>query len=45
MLKPALEQVLQVRGDRDFPTMGSYEAFVQEVVDRLNEERSAAIRS
>lgn len=35
-LKSALAQALVIRGSRDFETVGAYEAFVQEVVERLN---------
>ena len=35
-LKSALAQALVIRGSRDFETVAAYEAFVQEVVGRLN---------
>jgi hypothetical protein len=36
-LKLALRQALVIRGSREFATVGDYEHFVQEVVDRLNQ--------
>jgi hypothetical protein len=36
-LKLALRQALVIRGSRDFATVGDYEHFVEEVVDRLNQ--------
>ena len=35
-LKSALAQALVIRGSRDFETVEAYEAFVQEVVERMN---------
>jgi hypothetical protein len=35
-LKSALAQALVIRGSRDFESIEAYEAFVQEVVERLN---------
>jgi hypothetical protein len=35
-LKSALAQALVIRGSRDFDSVAAYEAFVQEVVERLN---------
>jgi hypothetical protein len=35
-LKSALAQALVIRGSRDFETIAAYEAFVREVVERLN---------
>jgi len=35
-LKRALGQALVIRGSRDFETVAAYEAFVQEVVERMN---------
>jgi len=41
-LKSALAQALVIRGSRDFETVVAYEAFVQEVVERLN--RASLVR-
>jgi hypothetical protein len=41
-LKSALAQALVIRGIRDFETVAAYEAFVQEVVQKLN--RSSLVR-
>jgi len=35
-LKSALAQALVIRGSRDFESVAAYEAFVQEIVERLN---------
>jgi hypothetical protein len=35
-LKSALAQALVIRGSRDFETVEAYEAFVQEIVERMN---------
>jgi hypothetical protein len=42
-LKSVLAQALVVRGSRDFPTLAAYQAFVDEVVARLNQRRAERI--
>jgi transposase InsO family protein len=42
-LKSALAQALVIRGSRDFDAIAAYEAFVQEVVERLNRPRLARL--
>jgi hypothetical protein len=42
-LKSVLAQALVVRGNRDFPTLAAYEAFVDEAVARLNGRRAERI--
>jgi len=39
-LKSLLAQALVVRGSRDFPSLAAYQAFVDEVVARLNRRRA-----
>ena len=36
-LKTALDQALLLRGNRDFPTVAAYSAFVQGIVDKANQ--------
>jgi hypothetical protein len=43
-LKSALRQALVIRGSRDFDSVGDYEQFVQEVVDRLNRRCEAKFK-
>ena len=35
-LKRRIEQAVKVRGSADFPTLGSYRAFIERIVDKLN---------
>jgi hypothetical protein len=42
ILKSALRQALVLRGSRDFPTVPAYLAFVDAVVDKLNDGKVAA---
>ena len=42
-LKSALRQALVIRGSRDFASVGDYEVFVQEAVDRLNRRSTSKI--
>lgn len=43
LLKTALDQALRLRGSRDFASRDAYAAFVNEIRNRMNDERQVAI--
>jgi hypothetical protein len=42
-LKRRLEQQLQLRGNRDFPTVEEYETWIAQVIEQANRQRSARL--